>query len=82
LQILCFAIAAVLTFCAEGQTPGNEPERITASEYEVFSKYIAHSFGGMTGYERTALAISQLVIVNLTQSDERDFEKDMPWRKM
>ena len=47
---------------------------ISEAEYEVFSAYISQSFVGAVGKDRIDRQISQIVIVNRTESDKDDLD--------
>ncbi|MGO9864845.1 MAG: hypothetical protein ACLPLR_14625 [Terriglobales bacterium] len=56
---------------------------MTEAEYEIYSAYISQSFVGAIGENRIGKPISQIVIVNCTESDKDDLDDhldpdDMP----
>jgi hypothetical protein len=63
------AICFLLPFGVAAQNPSVGPAGVTGAEYEVFSAYISQSFVGTIGEDRIGKTISQIVIVNGTESD-------------
>jgi hypothetical protein len=64
-----------------GQKPSAENANVSEAEYEVFSAYISQSFVGAVGEDRVGKPVSQIVIVNRTESDKDDLDDladDMP----
>jgi hypothetical protein len=65
-----------------GQKPSAQNANVSEAEYEVFSAYISESFVGAIGKDRVGNTVSQIVIVNRTESDKEDLEdlgaNDMP----
>jgi hypothetical protein len=60
-----------------------EAANVSEAEYEAFSAYINHSFVGAIGTDRVGKPISQIVIMNRTESDKNDLDDfldpdDMP----
>jgi hypothetical protein len=51
-----------------------EAANVSEAEYEVFSAYISQSFVGAVGRDRIDRPISQIVIVNCTESDQNDMD--------
>jgi hypothetical protein len=81
--LLVAAVFAVLIAgYSSAQTPKNDAAGVTQSEYEVFSAYIAHYFIGKAAKERIGLPVSQIIIVDTTEYDEKEIEEDMPWEEM
>jgi hypothetical protein len=85
----CLTLRVAIAFCllmplrAMAQKPEAEAANVSEAEYEVFSAYINHSFVGAIGRDRVGKAISQIVIVNRTESDKNDLDDhldpdDMP----
>jgi hypothetical protein len=64
------------------QKPSAENASVSEAEYEVFSAYIRQSFVGAIGEDRVGNPVSQIVIVNRTESDKDDLNDlgpgDMP----
>src|SRR6266849_6636095 len=56
--------------------------RVTASEYEVFSAYIARYFVGNAATERIALPVSQIVVVDTTEYNESEIAEDTSWKQI
>lgn len=50
---------------------------VTEAEYEVFSAYISQSFVGAVGEDRVGKPISQIVVVNRTESDKDDLDEQL-----
>lgn len=68
---------------ALAQKSSAETENVSDAECEVFSAYINHSFIGAIGKDRIGKPVSQIVIVNRTESDKDDVDDhldpdDMP----
>lgn len=85
----CSTLRVAIAFCllvplgAIAQKPRPEAANVSGAEYEVFSAYINHSFVGAIGRDRVGKPISQIVIVNRTESDKNDLDDrldpdDMP----
>jgi len=77
------AICFLLPLGVTAQNPSVGNGHVTEAEYEVFSAYIGQSFVGAIGEERVGKPISQIVIVNCTESDKGDLDDrldpdDMP----
>lgn len=68
------AFCVLLPLVAVGQQPAVENANISEAEYAVFSAYISQSFVGAVGKNRIDRPISQIVIVNLTESDKNDLD--------
>jgi len=76
------AICLLLTLRATGRNTAPESAEATEAEYEVFSTYIGRSFVGAVGKDRVGDRVSQIVLVNRTESDEADLtDEDMPPRE-
>jgi hypothetical protein len=75
------AAFALMTLCVSAQTTGGTAG-ITSAEYQVFSAYIHGSFVGEVATKRIDHSVSQIVIVNTTQSDQRDIDEDMSWKEI
>jgi len=77
---VAIALCLLLPLGAMAQKP--EAASVSEAEYEVFSAYINHSFVGDIGRNRVGKPISQIVIVNRTESDKDYFDRlepdDMP----
>jgi hypothetical protein len=76
---VCF----LLSGAAIAQNPPDEKASVSETEYEVFSAYISQSFVGSVGEDRVGKTVSQIVIVNHTESDKKDLDdfldpQDMP----
>jgi len=66
------------------QNPARPQVELRVAEYEVLAAYIAGDFTGQRGQERIGKGISNIVIVNVTRSDEPitdDKDKPIPWKK-
>ena len=50
---------------------------VTQAEYKVFSAFISQSFVGAAGEDRVGKPISQIVIVNRTESDKDDLDEQL-----
>lgn len=77
--VICFLLPLGVT----AQNPSVGHADVTEAEYEVFSAYISQSFVGAIGEDRVGKPISQIVIVNCTESDKDDLDDrldpdDMP----
>ena len=76
--VICFLTPLGIT----AQSPTTANTGATEVEYEVFSAYISQSFVGAVGEDRVGKPISQIVIVNVTESDRDDLDgfdsRDMP----
>jgi hypothetical protein len=59
----------------------NDAGEVTASEYEVFSAYIARYFVGNAATERIALPVSQIVVVDTTEYNESEIAEDTSWKQ-
>ncbi len=75
------AICFLLPLGVAAQSAGNVV--VTEAEYEIYSAYISQSFVGAIGENRIGKPISQIVIVNCTESDKDDLDDhldpdDMP----
>ncbi len=75
------AICFLLPLGVTAQSAGNVV--VTEAEYEIYSAYISQSFVGAIGENRIGKPISQIVIVNCTESDKDDLDDhldpdDMP----
>jgi hypothetical protein len=76
----CFTVRVAIACClflplgATAQKPEAEAANVTEAEYEVFSAYISQSFVGVVGRDRLDRQISQIVIVNCTESDQDDMD--------
>jgi hypothetical protein len=68
------AFCVLLSVAAVGQRPEVDNANISEAEYEVFSAYISQSFVGAVGKDRIDREISQIVIVNRTESDKNDLD--------
>jgi hypothetical protein len=68
------AFCVVLPLVAVGQQPAADNANISEAEYAAFSAYISQSFVGAVGKNRIDRPISQIVIVNLTESDKNDLD--------
>jgi hypothetical protein len=69
--------------CGYAQTSTNGTvAEVTTAEYEVFSEYIAHYFVGEAAKERIGLPVSQIVIVDTTEYDERQIVENTSWKHL
>jgi len=80
---VAIAFSMLLPLGAVAQKPAADAANVSETEYEVFSAYINHSFVGAIGRDRVGMPISQIVIVNRTESDKDDLDDrfdphDMP----
>jgi hypothetical protein len=64
----------LLPLVAIAQQSADEKANISEAEYEVFSAYISQSFVGIVGKDRIDRPISQIVVVNCTESDQGDLD--------
>ncbi len=72
------AICLLLPLGATVQDPSVENADASEAEYEVFSPYMSRSFVGVIGEHRVGNRVSQIVIVNRTESDKEDLvDEDM-----
>ena len=77
------AICFLLSLGVSAQNPSIGNAEVTEAEYEVYSAYISQSFVGSVGEDRVGKRVSQIVIVNHTESDKEDLDRfldpdDMP----
>jgi hypothetical protein len=72
------AFCVLLPVAAVGQRPEADNANLSEAEYEVFSAYISQSFVGAVGKSRIDRPISQIVIVNRTESDQEDLGDSDP----
>jgi hypothetical protein len=74
----CSIFRVAIAFCllwplgAMAQKPAAETANVSEVEYEVLSAFINRSFVGAIGRDRIGKPISQIVIVNGTESDKDD----------
>ena len=80
--ILSTVLMVFIAGYAYSQTPKGKSTEVSQSEYEIFSSFIAHSFGGKDVTERVGFPVSQIIIVDRTEYDESEVEEDLPWKKM
>lgn len=73
---LAIAIFLTLPLCATAQNSVTDSAEATEAEYEIFSTYMSHSFVGAVGEDRVGDPVSQIVIVNRTESDKEDLVDD------
>ena len=71
---IAIALCLFLPVGATAQKTEAEGANVSEPEYEVFSAYISQAFVGTVGRDRIDRPISQIVIVNCTESDQEDMD--------
>jgi hypothetical protein len=71
------AICLLTPLGITAQNPSIDKTGVTEAEYQVFSAYISQSFVGAVGEDRVGKPISQIVIVNRTESDKDDLDEQL-----